>query len=127
MSANGRMCSQPINATLTLSAESDETDYMVYDDIDDFAGSEINVTYKGSPKYHLTNSVIYLDDNIVTENGNDMIIDLSSGGISTTSTAIKKFTSKVRYVGKRGKEKNISSFYYYSTNIGQISLAHRNW
>jgi len=56
-----------------------------------------------------------------------MIIDLSSGGISTTSTAIKKFTSKVRYVGKRGKEKNISSFYYYSTNIGQISLAHRNW
>ena len=127
LSANGRMCTHSITATLPLGAESGESDYTLYDDIDDFDDSEINVTYKGSPKYRLTNSVDYLSDTVVSENGTDMIIDLSAATISTTSTAIKRFGSKVRYVGKRGKERNISSFYYYSTNIGQITLAQRNW
>ena len=127
LSANGRMCTHSITATLPLGAESGESDYTLYDDIDDFAGSEINITYKGSPKYRLTNSVEYLNDAIVSEDGTDITIDLSVAGVSATSTAIKRFSSKVRYVGKRGRERNISSFYYYSTNIGQITLAQRNW
>jgi prepilin-type N-terminal cleavage/methylation domain-containing protein len=127
LSANGRMCTQPITATLPLGAESGESDYTMYDDIDDYAGSEINITYKGSPKYRLTNRVVYLNDAIVTQNGNDLTIDLSAATPSTTSTAIKRFSTKVRYVGKRGKARNITSFYYYSTNIGQITLAARNW
>ena len=63
----------------------------------------------------------------MTENGKTLTIDLSSAASSATSTNIKRFKSKVRYAGKRGRERNISAFYYYSTNIGQISLAYRNW
>lgn len=127
LSANGRMCTRSITATLPLGAESGESDYTLYDDIDDFNGSSIDVTYQGSPKYRLINSVEYLDDTIITENGTDMVIDLSAASASPASTAIKRFESKVRYVGKRGKQRNISSFYYYSTNIGQITLAQRSW
>ena len=132
ISSNGRVCAQPLYASLPLGADTGESDYLDFDDIDDFDGSEVNasvITPSGfaQKKYRLSNSVVYLTDAVTQDNGTVMKIDLSLSSISPTTTNIKKFTSKVRYVGSRGKERNISTFFYYSTNIGQISLAYRNW
>ncbi len=127
LSANGRMCTENITATYPPAAESGEDSYQLFDDIDDFNGVDINVTAKGKRKYLLKNRVAYLDDTIINETGQKLTIDLSQAAEAAASTNIKRFTSTVKYVGKRGRERNIASFYYYSTNIGQISLAYRNW
>ncbi len=128
MSANARMCTQEINASHILGAESTENDYLLYNDIDDFNNLDINVTTSsGKLKYRLYNQVSYLTDNIITTSGSSMTIDLNLSTSSSTSTNIKKFKSIVGYVGNRGTERNISSFYYYSTNIGQFTLNSRNW
>lgn len=138
LSANGRMCTQNFAATApaALGPESGEEDYRSYDDIDDFNAAEINAThkvkqngiYKTERKYRLINSVTYLTDTIMQENGTTLTIDLSqSAPDETNATNIKRFKTKVRYSGTRGREYNISGFSYYSTNIGQISLAYRNW
>ncbi len=128
ISANGRMCTEEVNASTLLGPESGENDYTLFDDIDDFNGNPVESNISATQgKYQLLNSVVYLDDGIVTENGSMMTIDLSSAAPSATTTNIKRFRSKVRYVGNRGGKRNISAFSYYSTNIGQISLAYRNW
>lgn len=127
LSSGGRRCEQNLFASLSLGTESAEDDYLVFDDIDDFNGSEINASMFGKKKYQLSNRVVYLTDNITYDNGTLLNIDLSLSSNSNTSTNIKKFISKVRYIGNRGKKRTIATFTYYSTNIGQISLAYRNW
>jgi len=127
LTPDGRRCEQNLFASFSLGADAGEDDYLTFDDIDDFNGSEVNAFVSGKKKYQLSNRVVYLEDNITDDNGTILHIDLSLSNDSNRSTNIKKFTSKVRYIGNRGKERNISSFAYYSTNIGQISLAYRNW
>ena len=129
ISAVGRMCEHNISATLHPGAEADETDVSFYDDIDDFNGTDIRSdTHNGKQKYLLTNRVTYLTDTVVTDdNGTDMTIDLSLATPSTTTTSLKYFSSKVRYVGARGRERNISSFSFCSANIGAVSIAYREW
>ncbi len=131
--ANGRMCTEEFNASTVLGPESGESDYALFDDIDDFNGEAVKsniTTAQGTTLriYLLQNSVVYLQDDIMTENGKTLTIDLSNAAPSPVKTTnIKRFKSKVRYAGKRGRERDISAFSYYSTNIGQISLAYRNW
>ncbi len=125
--ANGRMCEQNLTATAAPGAESGESDYRLYDDIDDFDGADVNASVHGKSRYQLQNSVTYLSDNVAQESGSALTIDLSQSAATAATTAIKRFKSKVRYIGKRGKARNIGAFVYYSTNIGQISLAYRNW
>jgi len=131
--ANGRMCEQSLTATAAPGAESGESDYRLYDDIDDFDGTDVNASVpdrnsiQRKSRYQLQNSVTYLSDNVAQESGSALTIDLSQSAATAATTAIKRFKSKVRYIGKRGKARNIGAFVYYSTNIGQISLAYRNW
>jgi prepilin-type N-terminal cleavage/methylation domain-containing protein len=128
LSPNGRMCEKNLFATLHPGPENGENDYTLFDDIDDFNAQEINASVAGKRKYKLITGVHYLTDAITSENATAMTIDLSqSSPVDNNSTNIKKFTATVRYAGKRGREYNISTFSYYSTNIGQISLAYRNW
>jgi len=119
--ANGRMCTQPYTASALQN--DGETDYTAYDDIDDFDGSDINV----SGRYGIRSRVTYLDDSIITESADRLTIDLSAATATTATTNIKKLKTTVRYTGKRGKPRNLGSFTYFSTNIGQISLANRSW
>lgn len=118
---NGRMCMQPYSASAL--GNDGEADYTAYDDIDDFDGSDINV----SGRYALRTHVTYLDDTIITEHTDKITIDLSSAAAATATTNIKKLKTTARYSGKRGKPRNLGSFTYFSTNIGQISLANRSW
>ncbi len=127
-SSNARVCSQEINASFTLESDSGENDYLLFDDIDDFNDFAVIVTTSsGKTKYKLYNQVSYLTDSFISQSTNTMTIDLNLSTTSATPTNIKKFKSTIEYAGKRGKERNISSFYYYSTNIGQFILNSRSW
>jgi hypothetical protein len=103
-----------------------ESDYLSYNDIDDFNAATIDVNLSSKTKYQITTKVDYLVDTIFSISGNKMTIILDKTP-SPTTTNIKKLKTTVRYVGGRGKDKNISSFYYYSTNIGQITLNSEEW
>jgi prepilin-type N-terminal cleavage/methylation domain-containing protein len=126
-SQNGRVCEQTLNAS-TIGSDG-ESSYMEYDDIDDFNGSDIDVnTSTNKAKYKIYTSVDYLldDATIFVENGNKLTIDLNKTTKSTNYTNIKKFKAKVGYVG-RGIDHNITSFRYFSANLGTFTLNSRAW
>jgi hypothetical protein len=123
LGANSRNCKEPLTAS-AIGADG-ESDYLAFNDIDDFDAHEINVTLGSKTKYKIYTTVEYFDDDIFTTNGDKMTITLKDANDTTTN--IKKFKAVVGYVGGRGKDKNITSFYYYSTNIGQITLNSEEW
>ena len=122
-----RSCTTTVSASKIMADESSKSSF---DDIDDFNGSITDVnTTSGKTKYVIYSSVDYLSDDttVFSVSGTTMSIDLSKSSTSSSSTNIKKLTMTVAYKGSRGKEKNITSFNYYSTNIGQLSLNSENW
>jgi hypothetical protein len=120
---NSRNCKESLAASTIK--DDGEGDYLSFNDIDDFHAHQIDVTLGTKTKYKIYTTVKYFDDNIFTTVGNKMTITLK--GESNKTTNIKKFKAVVGYVGGRGKDKNITSFYYYSTNIGQITLNSEEW
>jgi len=119
-----RNCEEDLSAS-AISSDG-KSDYLDFDDIDDFDGKEVNVTIGVKTKFKIYTQVRYLNDNVFTTSGNTMTIVLDNTTRATTSN-IKKFKAIIGYVGGRGKDKNISSFSYYSTNIGQITLNSEAW
>jgi prepilin-type N-terminal cleavage/methylation domain-containing protein len=119
--ANSRKCKESFSAS-AIGADG-ESDYLSFNDIDDFNGTSIDVNLSSFAKYKIYTEVSYLDDSNFTTVGDKMTIVLGSSVNKTTN--IKKFKATVGYAGKR--DKNISSFYYYSTNIGQITLDSETW
>ncbi len=125
LGANSRNCKEDFSAS-SIGADG-ESDYLSYDDIDDFNNTTIDVNLSTTiKKYEIITKVNYLVEPSFSVTGNKMTINLNETPSSTT-TNIKKFKATVRYVGGRGKDKNISSFHYYSTNIGQITLNSEAW
>ncbi len=120
--ANSRKCKESFSAS-AIGADG-VSDYLLFNDIDDFNGTSIDVNLSSFAKYKIYTEVSYLDDSSFTLAGSKMTIVLGDA-INNTSN-IKKFKATVSYAGKRG-DKNISSFYYYSTNIGQITLDSEIW
>ena len=121
---NSRNCKENLSASSI--GNDGESDYLSFDDIDDFNDMEIDVNLSSKTKYKIYTKVRYLNDNIFTINGDKMTITLDKSTRNTTSN-IKKFKATVGYVGGRGKDRNITSFTYYSTNIGQITLDSEEW
>lgn len=98
-----------------------QSNYLDFDDIDDFNGADINASY-----YTLHVKVSYIDDNI-TYSGNKANITLSSSPVNHT-TNLKMVDLNITYEGKRGKKgSQISQFSYVSSNIGKIMLNKRVW
>jgi len=129
LSQNGRRCTQAYAASV-LGSDSGEDDYTLYDDLDDFSGNTIEAnTTSGKRRYRLYPGVVYLSDGatVFSESGDTLTIDLSVAVTSAVTTNIKRLKTVAAYAGKRGKEHNITSFVYYSTNIGQFTLARRSW
>ncbi len=129
LTPHGRHCSQEYNAS-RLGPDTGEDDFTHYDDLDDFSGSAIEVkNASGKRHYLLYPQVTYLDDSgtLFQESGESLTIDLSKASVSSHTTNIKKLHTKVAYAGSRGAERNITGFLYYSTNIGQFTLARRAW
>ncbi len=125
LGSNTRNCKESFSAS-AIGSDTDEDDYLSYNDIDDFNGTSIDVNLTDKTKYKIYTEVKYLNDTIFTVTGNKMTIALDNS-IQTNTSNIKKFKAVVGYVGGRGKDKNISSFYYYSANIGQITLNSEAW
>jgi len=124
LGANTRNCKESFSASAIGS--DGESDYLSYNDIDDFNNTTIAVNINTKIKYQITVKVDYLVDTIFSTSGNKMTITLDKTTSSTT-TNIKKLKTTVSYIGGRGKDYNISSFYYYSANIGQITLNSEEW
>lgn len=119
LGSNTRNCKEDFNASaIGLDGESD---YLSYDDIDDFNGEIVDVNFSTKTKYKIYTQVRYLNDAVFTTLGSKMTIVLDNSTNANTSN-IKKFKAVVSY-----KDKNISNFYYYSTNIGQITLNSETW
>jgi len=117
---SSRNCEQNLSAT-SLGSDG-ESDYNLYNDIDDFV-SENNIT---ADPYRLTSRVVYLSDNF-TKTGTKITFDLSSNSESNSSTNLKKLDITVYYAGKRGQERQLTQFNYVSSNIGQMTLNKRSW
>ena len=119
LGSNSRNCKESFYAS---SIGSDgESNYLFFNDIDDFDGEKIDVNFSSKIKYKIYTEVRYLNDAIFTTDGDMMTIVLDNSTRSNTSN-IKKFKATISY-----KDKNISSFSYYSTNIGQITLNSEAW
>ena len=119
----GFIGSRNCDDNLSASAISNDgaSDYVEYNDIDDFNGIDINASYYG---LHVV--VNYIDDNI-TYTGNRAIIALNKNSKSYT-TSLKFIDLNITYLGKRGQiGGQISQFSYTSSNIGQIILNKRAW
>lgn len=124
---NSRNCKETYSAS-KIGVDDGENDYLSYDDIDDFASNPaIDVNLKnGKTKYKIYAQVRYLPDAVFTTTGDTMKIDLNASTISQTSN-IKKFKATISHINRGGVEKNITSFYYYATNIGQMLLNSEEW
>jgi len=124
LGAHTRNCKETLAAS-TIGNDG-ESDYLEYDDIDDFDGEVIDVNLSAKTKYKIYTQVRYLNDAVFTTSGNTMTIVLDNAARTTTSN-IKKFKATISRIDRGGHEKNITSFYYYSTNIGQITLNSEEW
>ncbi|MFK5882464.1 MAG: prepilin-type N-terminal cleavage/methylation domain-containing protein [Sulfurospirillum sp.] len=113
-----RNCEENLSAS-SISNDA-QSDYNLFNDIDDFNNLDINASY-----YALHVEVDYIDDNI-TYNGQKAVFALNSTPVSGT-TNLKMVDVNISYQGKRGKIKHISGFNYVSSNIGQITLNKRVW
>ncbi len=125
--SKGRTCNSAKQAS-SITSDTGEDDYLLFDDFDDFDDFIIDVNNSNNKtKYAIYTNVEYLDDNIFILSGSSMHINLYDASIASTSTNIKQLKTTLEYKGGRGKDKNITSFYYYSSNIGQFSLNKRDW
>ncbi len=127
LSANGRTCQDSLSASVLGSEEG--SDYLFFDDIDDFNGSIINTTANGNNRYKITTNVSYLNHLSLFTSAKKLTIDLSATTDTDSSTNIKKMTTTIKYNGKKAvnKDKTIATFRYYSANIGQFTLNKREW
>ncbi len=97
------------------------SDYLQFNDIDDFNNADINASY-----YGLHVEVKYIDDNI-SYLSNKAIIVLKPY-LRPYTTNLKMVDLNITYQGKRGKTGGqISQFSYVSSNIGQVLLNKRVW
>ncbi len=113
-----RNCEDNLSAS-TISSDG-VTDYNDFNDIDDFNNTDINASY-----YGLHVGVKYIDDNI-SYSGQKAVFILNDSPKNNT-TNLKMVDVNISYQGKRGKIRQISDFYYISSNIGQITLNKRVW
>jgi len=127
LSANGRTCQDRLFASVLGSEEG--SDYLFFDDIDDFNGTVINTTENGINRYKISTEVHYLDFIMPIPSSKKLTIDLSSATYTESSSNIKKLTTTIKYNGKRAvkRDKTIATFHYYSANIGQFTLNRREW
>ncbi len=114
-----RSCEENLSAGLI--SDEGESDYNLFNDIDDFNDIDINASY-----YTLHVEVNYIDDNI-TYDGQKAQFVLDDTPISGNTTNLKMVHVDISYHGKRGGVKHISKFNYVSANIGQASLNRRVW
>lgn len=128
LSENGRICHDSLTASIVGSEEGSD-DYLLYDDIDDFNGTEIYVTQNGINRYKINTDVSYLKNISYTVNTNTMTIDLNTSSPTSTTGNIKKLTTTIKDHGKKAlyHDRVIATFSYYSANIGQFSLSKREW
>ncbi len=113
-----RNCENNLSASIISS--DGQSDYNLFNDIDDFSDIDINASY-----YALHVEVDYVPDSI-SYSGQKALFELSSTAVSGT-TNLKMVDVNISYHGKRGKVKQISSFNYISANIGQATLNKRVW
>lgn len=127
LSANARTCKDNLQASAIQSEEG--SDYLNFDDIDDFNGMHIDVTAKGEKKYLISTDVIYLKNIGWIGSPKKLTIDLGAAQPSNSTSNIKKLTTTIKYNGKKSIDHNktIAAFTYYSANIGQFTLAKREW
>jgi prepilin-type N-terminal cleavage/methylation domain-containing protein len=108
-----------------------ESDPAFFNDFDDF--NDINISAKTGTDtlYTLLNKVFYaLDDSSVFKYdyaNNSATIHLENLSESNNSTNLKMLKTDVYYSGKRGKVRQISNFYYISSNIGQVLIKKKSW
>ncbi len=127
LSAQARVCQEDLNASTIGSDEG--SDYLLFDDIDDFDGATINTTLNGNKLYTITTAVDYLDTLSLVLSANKLSIDLNATTSTSSSTNIKKLTTTIKYSGKKAinHDKTLAKFHYYSANIGQFTLNKREW
>jgi len=113
-----RNCKDNLNAS-AISSDG-VSDYNLFNDIDDFNGTDINASY-----YKLHINIKYIPDS-VSYSGQKAIFTLSDT-LEPNSTNIKMVDVNISYQGKRGAIKQISGFNYISSNIGQMILNKRVW
>lgn len=117
-----RNCKNSLNAG-ALGSEG-ETEFISYNDIDDFNNFERNSTNLLKYGFHV--KVKYIDDTIVYSN-QEAIIDLNSSEAGDT-TNLKFIDLNISYQGQRGtKGVQISQFNYTAANIGKIIFYKRVW
>lgn len=99
----------------------------LYNDIDDFNGSDRNTTLNSSSKYGLHVEVKYVSD-IITYNTASQNAKINLTQLPTNPTNLKMVDINVTYQGKRAQASTaITQFSFVSANIGKVFLAKRTW
>jgi prepilin-type N-terminal cleavage/methylation domain-containing protein len=126
LSENARTCKENLSASNIGSEEG--SDYLTFDDIDDFNGTTINTTTHGAIKYQIETIVEYLSPAISYAN-HHMDINLHTSTPTILSSDIKKLVTTIKYNGKRASRQGevLATFHYNSANIGQFTLNKREW
>lgn len=130
-----RNCDSNITLVSSLVLDSDgQSNYYLYNDVDDFNAQSIDANTSGAQKYGLHVKVSYKDDTapILLYNyaNQAMTMDLSQNLLPPAgSSNLKKIDINVTYQGKKTAEHNtsITQFSYVSSNIGQFFLYKRAW
>ena len=126
--AGGFVGSRNCENNLSASAISNdgESNWLYYNDVDDF--NDLNITSKisGQQVYTISNRVNYIKDDISYTN-QKATISLQSLPDFNMTTNLKKIKSDIYYSGKRGKIRHLSQFSYISANIGQLIINKRAW
>lgn len=124
-----RNCENALQAS-AISSDG-ESDPAFLNDFDDFNDINISANIGTDSLYTLSNRVFYaLDDSTVFSYdyaGKSVVIHLENISESNSSTNLKMLRTDVYYSGKRGKVRQISNFYYVSSNIGQVLIKKRSW
>ena len=132
LSSNAKNCQDNLYASIISS--DGESDYLLYNDIDDFNNTSIDATANGKNKYQIKTTVSYIDllnttSKTFDSSNKKLTLDLSKATTSNQTTNVKEFVATIKYNGARAidKNKNIGTFFYDSANIGQYILNKRNW
>lgn len=122
-----RSCDNNLSA-LSLSNDG-QSDYTLYNDVDDFVAQVIEAkTFGGDTLYELNTTVQFLDDSLVYDTSNRYVsVDLSSLPSSANTSNLKKVDIIVSYAGNRGEKRQLSQFSFTSSNIGLMRLNSRSW
>jgi len=122
-----RNCEHNLSAS-AISSDG-ESDKIYYNDIDDFNDINVSVDLGVDNIYTISNEVSYMSDAIFNYDytNQSVTVNLANTVESTPSTNIKEVRAEIYYTGKRGGQRELSRFYYYSTNIGQVLIKKRSW